>query len=49
MAIVFRIRRKNEITATYVEMLRNAQTEVTILGSYFLPHNILRTQMTQAI
>ncbi len=43
------LRRKNEITATYVEMLRNAQTEVTILGSYFLPGNILRTQMTQAI
>ena len=43
------LRRKNEITATYVEMLRNAQAEVTILGSYFLPGNLLRSQMMNAI
>ncbi|MEO9147132.1 MAG: phospholipase D-like domain-containing protein [Ginsengibacter sp.] len=43
------LRRKNEITATYVEMLRNAHTEVTILGSYFLPGNVLSAQMRNAI
>jgi cardiolipin synthase len=43
------LRRKNEITATYIEMLRNAQSEVTILCSYFLPGRVLRTQMVQAI
>ena len=41
--------RKNEITASYVEMLRNAEKEVIILGSYFLPGNVLRTQMKKAI
>lgn len=41
--------RKNEISATYVEMLRNAQSHVTILCSYFLPGKVIRKQMSQAI
>lgn len=43
------IRRKNEITATYVSMLRNASKEVTILCSYFLPGKVIRKQMLYAI
>jgi cardiolipin synthase len=43
------VRRKNEITATYVYMLRNANKNVTILCSYFLPGNVIRKQMIYAI
>ena len=43
------VRRKNEITATYVAMLRHANNEVTILCSYFLPGKIIRKQMEYAI
>lgn len=39
---------KNEISRSYVEMFRNAQSRVIILSSYFLPGSILRKQMTQA-
>jgi len=40
---------KNEISGTYFEMLRNAQSQVTILCSYFLPGKIMRKQMAKAI
>ncbi len=43
------VRRKNEITATYVSMLRHATTQVTILCSYFLPGKVIRKQMEYAI
>ena len=43
------VRRKNEITATYVAMLRHANTSVTILCSYFLPGKVIRKQMEFAI
>lgn len=43
------IRRKNEITATYISMLRNANKNVTILCSYFLPGKVIRKQMIYAI
>jgi cardiolipin synthase len=36
------IRRKNEISETYIEMLYYAQKEVTIICSYFLPGRVLR-------
>ncbi len=42
------VRNKNEISATYVEMLRNAHSQVTILCSYFLPGKVIRAQMTLA-
>ena len=42
------VRRKNEITATYVSMLRNAKKEVTILCSYFLPGKVIRKQIAYA-
>jgi len=43
------VRRKNEISATYVEMLRTAKTQVTILCSYFLPGKVIRKQIVNAI
>jgi cardiolipin synthase len=43
------VRNKNQISATYIEMLRNAKSEVIILCSYFLPGKILRRQMMKAI
>jgi cardiolipin synthase len=43
------VRRKNEISATYIQMLRNAQEQVIILCSYFLPGSIIRRQLGYAI
>lgn len=43
------VRRKNEISGSYIEMLRNARSEVTILCSYFLPGEVIRKQIKQAI
>jgi cardiolipin synthase A/B len=42
------VRRKNEITATYAEMLRNATAHITIMCSYFLPGRILRRLLSNA-
>ena len=43
------VRRKNEISATYIEILRKAKSEVTFLCSYFLPGKFIRRQMINAI
>ena len=43
------VRRKNEITATYVSMLRTANKQITILCSYFLPVKVIRKQMVYAV
>ena len=43
------VRRKNEITATYVSMLRTANKQITILCSYFLPGKVIRKQMVYAV
>jgi cardiolipin synthase len=43
------VRRKNQISSTYVEILRSARSEVTILCSYFLPGGFIRRQMVNAI
>ncbi len=43
------VRRKNEITATYVSMLRGSEREVMILGSYFLPGRVIRKQIMYAL
>ncbi len=40
--------RKNEISATYIEMLRHAQSHITILCSYFLPGKIIRRLLSNA-
>ena len=43
------VRNKNEISATYLKMLKNAKHEVTILCSYFLPGKKIRKQIILAI
>jgi cardiolipin synthase len=40
---------KNQISASYVEMLRNTQDEITIMSSYFLPSNFIRSSMVAAL
>ncbi len=42
------VRRKNEISATYIEMLRYSTKEVILLCSYFLPGHIIRKQLSFA-
>lgn len=42
------VKRRNEISLAYIEMLRNAEQEITILCSYFLPGKIIRRSMLQA-
>ncbi len=42
------VRSKNEISATYVEMFKNAQSNITILCSYFLPGKIIRRLLKNA-
>lgn len=43
------VRRKNQISSTYVRILRSSRSEVTILCSYFLPSIFIRRQMVNAI
>ncbi len=43
------VRRKNQISSTYVEILRSSKKEVTILCSYFLPSGFIRKQMIDAV
>jgi cardiolipin synthase len=42
------ISHQNEISATYIEMLRNAKHQVTILCSYFLPGKFIRRLLANA-
>jgi cardiolipin synthase A/B len=42
------VRRKNEISASYVEMIRFAQSHITILCSYFLPGKVIRRLLSDA-
>lgn len=42
------VRGKNEISGTYVEMFRTAQSNITILCSYFLPGRVIRKQLALA-
>jgi cardiolipin synthase A/B len=42
------VRRKNDISSTYIDMLRNADTHITIMCSYFLPGKIIRKLLRQA-
>ena len=42
------VRRKNEISASYKEMLRHSKSQVTILCSYFLPGKMMRRQIRLA-
>lgn len=42
------VRRKNEISVTYIDMLHGAKSHVTILCSYFLPGKIIRRALRNA-
>jgi cardiolipin synthase len=42
------VRRKNEISTSYVDMFRNAKSHITILCSYFLPGRVIRKQLKYA-
>lgn len=42
------VRRRTEISSTYISMLRHARSHITILCSYFLPGRIIRRQLAYA-
>ncbi len=42
------VRRKNDISATYIEMFRNARSHIIIMCSYFLPGKIIRRLLRNA-
>ncbi len=42
------VRRKNEISVTYIEMFRHARSHITILCSYFLPGKVIRRLLQHA-
>lgn len=42
------VRRKNEISASYIQMFRNAESHITILCSYFLPGHVIRRLLSRA-
>ncbi|MEN9952175.1 MAG: hypothetical protein RLZZ520_443 [Bacteroidota bacterium] len=39
----------NQISASYMEILKNAQQEIIIMSSYFIPSNFIRASMITAI
>lgn len=39
----------NQISASYMEMLKDAQHEIIIMSSYFIPSNFIRSSMVAAI
>lgn len=43
------VRRKNQISRTYLEMFRTAKKEVIICSSYFLPGRVLRRNILMAV
>ena len=42
------VRRKNQVSKTYIEMLRNVQSHITICCSYFLPGKTIRRLIAAA-
>jgi cardiolipin synthase len=42
------VRRKNQVSKTYIEMLGNAKSHITILCSYFLPGKTIRRLLSNA-
>lgn len=43
------VKNLNQISATYMEMLRNAGQEIIIMSSYFIPSSFFRHQMMHAL
>lgn len=42
------VRKKNEISATYINMFRSSRSHISILCSYFLPGRVIRRQLVYA-
>ncbi len=42
------VRRKREVTISYLEMLRHANSHITLISSYFIPGNIMRKYLARA-
>lgn len=42
------VRRKNEISGTYINMFRHAKSHITIMCSYFIPGKIIRRLLREA-
>lgn len=42
------VRRKNEVSSTYAEMFRHAESHITIMCSYFLPGKLIRKLLHNA-
>lgn len=40
---------KNQISASYLEMFRNAKNEIVIMSSYFIPSSFFRNHMIKAL
>lgn len=43
------VKNLNQISATYMGMMKNAQSEIILMSSYFIPNAFFRHQMQQAI
>lgn len=43
------VRRKNQISATYFQILRSAEKEIIILSSYFIPGRAIRRNISSAV
>ncbi|WP_153797401.1 phospholipase D-like domain-containing protein [Foetidibacter luteolus] len=43
------VRRKNQVSSTYVEMCRSAKSRIVILSSYFMPGRVIRRQLKLAV
>lgn len=43
------VKRKNQVSRTYLEMFKKATSHITIMSSYFLPGRAFRRSMTQAV
>jgi len=42
------VRRKNEISASYIEMFHSAKSHITVMSSYFLPGKVIRRLLSNA-
>jgi cardiolipin synthase A/B len=42
------VRNRNQISRSYIEMFHRAQSQITILSSYFLPGRVFRKNLTEA-
>lgn len=43
------VKRKNQVTKSYLYMFLHAQTEITIMCSYFLPGRVFRREISNAV